>query len=154
MTEVLVIPMEAVSAADEAEPLHAPLKIGPIRLQSPLCVGVVAPRFRQSAGDNRPLETVQSLCQRSRTARAFARRGHSLLGPRWCYNRLVFLSIHDQDVFHMLAGDLRARVKDRQPLDDIGQLTHVAWPRIFTEQLKRVASPTRLGLAGSLQKLL
>src|SRR5689334_127179 len=147
-------PIAPPAARTDAEPLHSPIKIRPIRLQSPRCVGDVAARFGQSTRDHRALETVHPLCKRGRTARAFARRWHPILSTRWCYNRLVFLSIHDQHVFHVLPGDLGARVQDRESLDDVCQLTHVARPRIFTQQLQRVAPPTGLGLAGPLQKLL
>src|SRR5512132_1793007 len=67
---------------------------------------------------------------------------------------LVLVSIDDENLFHLLPRDLRARVQDGQPFDNVGELTNVPGPRVVAEQLQRVTPPPRFRLTASLQELL
>src|SRR5450759_11769 len=105
----------------DSESLHAPVKIWSVGLKPPRGIGHVSTCLRERSRDHRSLEAVEPVGQRSWTARGgFTRIAHLFMRARRCgQGRSFFVAIDNEDILHLLTGDLRARMQNRQPLHDV-----------------------------------
>src|SRR6058998_258055 len=141
----------------DSEPLHAPVKIGSVRLQSSRGVSNVSSSLGERSRNHRSLEAVQFFRQRSRSAgNCFARFTNALLrtSGRRDEKILRLVAVDDEDVFYLLSGDLGAWMQDRESLHDVGELANIAGPRVVPQQLQCVTPQAWFCLTGPLQKLL
>src|SRR5437867_1079639 len=109
----------------EAQPPHPAVQVGAVGGEPAGRLGHVAARRREGARDQRPLEVVERIRERH-------------IGPR--FGLAGASAVLGNDVCHVVGGDRLVvppapldpstpRGEDRQALDDVRQLAHVAGPR-------------------------
>src|SRR5687768_2945260 len=119
-----VVPrLESFVADRDPEPAHPSIQVGPVGLQPTRCLGHVASRRRQCAHDEHPLVLVQRIAEGAVERRGIRQR----LGASYA-------AVDGQHGAHVLLVDIPAGVQDRQPLDDVRQLAHVARPSVARQQ--------------------
>src|SRR5437762_3195827 len=91
----------------DSEPLHPPIEIWPVGLESARGVGDVTARLRQRSRDHRALEAVQFFRKRCRSARdGFTSSSHAFLSTgRRDRHLYFFLTIDDEYVFDLRTAD-------------------------------------------------
>src|SRR5688572_4680716 len=113
--------------AGNAEPLHAAIEIGPVRLQPPSCFSDVAVRHRQRPGDEQTFVFIQQLSER-----LFRLHGIRKIGL-FCRRRAV----HREHLRYLTRRDPLARVEDHESFHDVRQLPDVAGPRVALQHRDR-----------------